>query len=1107
MSNFSHQIHFPLGGNGGSQKDYHPMAAAVAAPIAPTYESSRSSASNHHDKVKTDDLSTRETFSTKFLRKSRRGFPPKSPEPSLRPQSLHTACYRWNRLGANSNDNQPSSVLKPSTVLDNDACTVPVLNYSNTSSSDSDQLSPESDVTDENDHPHALDLGGVVAGGANPGAIFSLATTNLGNNGISSTSVKETSSSSPLSANSLFTSPSALSTSVASSSQPLAPPSLLGVLPHSSANNISGGPCKQQTRLESGVIPTASPTLNYPVPSADSDVVTPAAAVPAAAMAKDESNSVLDDNLAPFPDGDKNYILEESGATAAANNNVGNISCSNAPIYPTNLSTQQPSPLLDAASRIVREKGGTDTGVGNVPELHPGGANFKSATPFSYEGSKAILSPSPQHENLMPPSKTSTSASQITLSSSLKEPSAGQADLFTDMSVLYLRGNTAANESPRIFSHSNPPLSPDRHVASLCSPAATSPRLPSSPTRDIPITPQHSPSRQSQTQSDLPVIKTGVADSSVYHDATTIGQQPQRASSPLSPNHTDDELSMPTTRPTNMVRKKSGELVKPSLKLVRHRSLPSSPSKMVHFDSNLVSVRSFFRSEKPAAVNSTEATNSPHGKVTFHWDDDSDSAGLSPSDTSDDDNDNDGGMLQLNRFKKESPSWELRFVNFKSGTGVVADGEHRMVYLDRVFLSSDKQTMIGHVYVKNICFQKSVYIRYTLDHWKTVTEVKSEFNKDLQSPKQHFNPFGTWNNSNSQNKEQGYDRFTFVVNVKDIPAHVLATNPMFFCIHYVANNQSFWDNNNGMNFEVSFSKSEKNKAGAPLKKEPSPRSARVQTRRRGSRSNKATATAEGTEQKRPMHHRRLKTEGYINPDIVDDFEFGDDSNGGFFNSFSLKSSQNKPDDVVEGSRPRYFSGNFTDDDSDGYLSQLPLKSNKQNKSSGQVKTKKKLASRYSFGSTWNDMISRQNPATHQNTAINSEHSESESEVGGLKKLVFPKLDRKDTTKSKHSAADSQPQKNTGLIGSHNPSGRPAWDSSSYKDLLDKYCFFSDQPAASSSVSKTPAKRPNDTSSIKASKTSDEPADSSWQSPSPPTASSPEVSEKELSKNFSEELRV
>lgn len=1096
MSNFSHHIRLPLGGSGG-QKDYHPMAAA-AATTATTYESSRSSANNSHEMVRNEDSSIRETFSTKFLRKSRRGFPPRSSEASLRPQAHHTASYQWNRLLSNGNGNQPSSILKPSTVLDNNAFTVPVLNYSNTSSSDSDQLSPESDITDETDHPHTLDLGGVANSGDNPVAILGL---NIIDNNTTSTSPQEVlpSSSSPISANLPYPSPPTLSTSEATSSQPPAPPSLLGVLPHSSANNNSGGPCKQQTTLKSGVISTVSPTLNFPAPSAELKVDTSAAA---AAIGKDESNLVLDDNKTPFPSDEKNYIL---GKSATVGDNVDDGSFSNTSTDPTNPTTQQPLSLLDTPC-TVGDKGGTGIGVRNVPELHPAGANFKSPTPFSYEGSKVILSPSPQHENLMPPSKVSTSASQITLSSSLKEPSAGQAGLFTDMSVLYLRGNTTANESPRIFSHSNPPLSPDHHVASSPSSATTTPIHLSSPTKEISITPQQSPSRQAESRSDVPFIKTDGVKASVYHDATTLGQQPQRASSPLSPSHSDDEPDMPTTRPTNMVRKKSGELVKPSLKLVRHRSLPSSPSKMVHFDSNLVSVRSFFRSEKPAAVNSAEAANSPHGKVTFHWDDDSDSAGVSQSDTSEDDNDEDSGMLRLNRFKKESPNWELRLVNFKSGAGVVSDDEHRMVYLDRVFLSSDKQNMIGHVYVKNICFQKSVYIRYTLDHWKTVTEVKAEFNKDLQSPKKQFNPLGMNIGNSSCSKEPGYDRFTFVVNVKDIPGHVLATNPMFFCIHYVANNQSFWDNNNSMNFEVSFSKPERNRAGSPPKKEPSPRSARVQTRRRGSRTNKAASLNDGNEQKRPMHHRRLKTEGHINTDFGDDFEFDHDSNGGYFNSFSLKSSQSRPDDIVEGSKPRYFSSNFGDDDSDGYLSQLPLKTNKQGKNSGQVKSKKKLASRYSFGSTWNDMISRQNPATYQNTAINSEHSESESEVGGLKKLVFPKLDRKDATKSTSSATENQPQKNGGLISAQNPSGRPAWDSSSYQDLLNKYCFFSDQPASNSTVPKDSAKRRNDTSNTNASKTSHEPAESPSQSP-PLTAPSSEVSEKDLSKNFSEGLRV
>ncbi|KAI9211583.1 hypothetical protein DS838_003525 [Geotrichum bryndzae] len=98
-------------------------------------------------------------------------------------------------------------------------------------------------------------------------------------------------------------------------------------------------------------------------------------------------------------------------------------------------------------------------------------------------------------------------------------------------------------------------------------------------------------------------------------------------------------LSTPSTSipssPSSILRKKSGERVKSSLKLpslVRHQSMPAT-SKMVHFDAKLERVRHFLYSEKPTAVSAQSSPTEERPK--FHWGSDSDHESESSEDEED----------------------------------------------------------------------------------------------------------------------------------------------------------------------------------------------------------------------------------------------------------------------------------------------------------------------------------------------------------------------------------------------------------------------------------------------------------------------------------------
>ncbi|KAG5289140.1 protein phosphatase regulatory subunit Gac1 [Histoplasma ohiense] len=228
----------------------------------------------------------------------------------------------------------------------------------------------------------------------------------------------------------------------------------------------------------------------------------------------------------------------------------------------------------------------------------------------------------------------------------------------------------------------------------------------------------------------------------------------------------EDEMDL-NTKPS-MVRKKSGELVRPALRPKRRPcSAPGTPvfSKAVHFDSQLEHIRHFLQLDKPLAV----------------------SAGSSPVENYDGDSefpfmDHDGPR------QSKLIEWEARIANFPDGP----DQRKTMpVRLERIFLSSDYKNLVGVVAVANISFQKHVVARFTLDYWKTTSEVVAEYNNDVRRKRAN----------------DGYDRFNFTIHLGDVGN--LESKRMFICIRYNVNGLEFWDNNNLMNYHIDFMKKPK----------------------------------------------------------------------------------------------------------------------------------------------------------------------------------------------------------------------------------------------------------------------------------------------------------
>lgn len=214
-----------------------------------------------------------------------------------------------------------------------------------------------------------------------------------------------------------------------------------------------------------------------------------------------------------------------------------------------------------------------------------------------------------------------------------------------------------------------------------------------------------------------------------------------------------------------MVRKKSGELVKSSLKTPnrsRPSSVPSTPTfpKAVHFDAHLEHVRHFVNTEKPTAV----------------------SVGSSPVESFD----GDEFPFDGDDYPLSPPfEWEIELPNFPKDPNA---RKQLPVRLERTYLSADKQNLLGKIAVQNLAFQKKVIVRFTFDYWQTVSEVSAEYNSDVRK----------------KQREENFDSFTFKIKLHDLAN--LDTKTLFMCIRYCVGGQELWDNNHGLNFQVDFKK-------------------------------------------------------------------------------------------------------------------------------------------------------------------------------------------------------------------------------------------------------------------------------------------------------------
>ncbi|KAI9726611.1 MAG: hypothetical protein M1828_000978 [Chrysothrix sp. TS-e1954] len=241
-------------------------------------------------------------------------------------------------------------------------------------------------------------------------------------------------------------------------------------------------------------------------------------------------------------------------------------------------------------------------------------------------------------------------------------------------------------------------------------------------------------------------------ETSIFAPSGSVGNSTNGSDS----SEDDDDLD---NKPP-LLRKKSGELVKPAIRPQAKRkvsSMPGTPtySKAVHFNDNMEQVRHFLQVDRPIAV----------------------SAGGSPAELAEDE-----------EFPFRPPRVQLADLELHLGNFPRESHERltQPVRLERLCLSPDQKSLVGSCAVANLAFHKSVVARFTFDCWKTTSEVLAEYNND----------------TGFRGRIEGFDQFQFTIKLSDQAN--LEKKTMLLCVRYNVDGQEHWDNNHFANFRADF---------------------------------------------------------------------------------------------------------------------------------------------------------------------------------------------------------------------------------------------------------------------------------------------------------------
>lgn len=129
-------------------------------------------------------------------------------------------------------------------------------------------------------------------------------------------------------------------------------------------------------------------------------------------------------------------------------------------------------------------------------------------------------------------------------------------------------------------------------------------------------------------------------------------------------------------------------------------------------------------------------------------------------------------------------TWEVTFAQPAADyLGFKTKLDREMVALENLVVKEAENKMTGTIKVRNISFDKTVQVRYTLDNWKTQEEIFAEYVPSRFSSGASYDY---------------HDTFTFDIT---LPAAHIA-DKIEFCICYETDGNQYWDNNNQKNYVI-----------------------------------------------------------------------------------------------------------------------------------------------------------------------------------------------------------------------------------------------------------------------------------------------------------------
>ncbi|ESK84977.1 carbohydrate-binding module family 21 protein [Moniliophthora roreri MCA 2997] len=261
-----------------------------------------------------------------------------------------------------------------------------------------------------------------------------------------------------------------------------------------------------------------------------------------------------------------------------------------------------------------------------------------------------------------------------------------------------------------------------------------------------------------------------------------------------------------TTRSPTLLA--NGEPLKSSFKASKCASksvdVPATP-KTVHFPSfnaDLEHIKVFDHSSEPISFlrRSLDVSRGPTG-VILASPLDADGEGTE----TETENAGDFGQPATNAvpklFKNPKPAYVLDMAGYPIPSPATVKDACANIVMEKIEMRGEGEPLAlkGSILVRNIAFEKRVYICFTLDNWTTVSEVSARYASSLTLSSQLAVIGQTLPSSN------GWDRFTFNVNISNL-VH-LEEKVMWFVGRYVVPGRGeWWDNNGGADFRVGWHK-------------------------------------------------------------------------------------------------------------------------------------------------------------------------------------------------------------------------------------------------------------------------------------------------------------